>query len=372
MSGTVTELTATPAGEQVVGYGGQIMKRFMGLLAAMVLGSSVTQAQEIVEYVHLDALGSVRAVSNQANAVIERHDYLPFGEECTTGACTANPGVSGGQPRKFTGKERDTETGLDYFGARYYAGRIARFTTIDPVQVPTALVDPQQWNRYAYARDNPLRFLDPTGLYVFDPSASESDKDAFRRGLETAGRAAVSKNLTDLEQDSVGISLDAYGAEGDDNGVTVGFGQLTGGRAATTSGEGLNPNGRYGNIVVTFDLKQAQGTDLAIAIAHEGAHVGHFQFFYTALIADPGSRTGRGKVVGDRYDDITSYISEVTAYRASALTARGLGLSTLSVGGTTILNRRGADMQAIRDFLRTSPLYGLTEANQGPRRSGTQ
>lgn len=140
------------------------MKRVFGVLAAVVLGAGVASAQEVVEYVHLDALGSVRAVSNQANVVIERHDYLPFGEECTTGACTGNPGVGGGQPRKFTGKERDQETGLDYFGARYYGAKMGRFTTIDPVYTwADNLVDPQRWNRYSYSLNNPLRYLDPDG-----------------------------------------------------------------------------------------------------------------------------------------------------------------------------------------------------------------
>jgi RHS repeat-associated protein len=143
------------------------MKRAFGVLAAAVLVATPIRGQELVEYVHLDALGSVRAVSNQANQVIERHDYLPFGEECTTGPCTSNPGAGGGQPRKFTGKERDQETGLDYFGARYHGARIGRFTTVDPVYTwRENLADPQRWNRYAYARDNPLRYVDPDGRQV--------------------------------------------------------------------------------------------------------------------------------------------------------------------------------------------------------------
>ena len=92
----------------------------LGLLwvVALLLWPSRLLAQE-VEYYHLDAIGNVRAVTDQSGRVVERHDYLPFGEECITGACASNPGVTGGQPKHFTGKERDTETGLDYFGARY-------------------------------------------------------------------------------------------------------------------------------------------------------------------------------------------------------------------------------------------------------------
>jgi RHS repeat-associated protein len=123
----------------------------------------------VVEYYHLDALGTVRAVTNQAGEAVERHDYLPYGEEwCGTAPC---PAPTQGQPLRFTGKERDVETGLDYFGARYYGSKIGRFTTVDPVYTwQENLVDPQRWNRYAYARNNPLRYVDPDGRLTLPAS----------------------------------------------------------------------------------------------------------------------------------------------------------------------------------------------------------
>jgi RHS repeat-associated protein len=149
----------------VVVFGRRAMKALAAVLATLSLSAGVVDAQqEVVKYYHLDVIGNVRAVSNQANVVIERHDYLPFGEECTTGPCANNLGVGAGQPRKFTGKERDQETGLDYFGARYYGSRIARFATVDPSMTHLEnTLDPQRWNRYAYGRNNPLRFVDPDG-----------------------------------------------------------------------------------------------------------------------------------------------------------------------------------------------------------------
>jgi RHS repeat-associated protein len=135
------------------------------VLATLGLSLSATGAgAQHVQYYHLDAIGNVRVVTDPNRNVVERHDYLPFGEECTTGPCSGNTAPGAGQPKKFTGKERDKETGLDYFGARYYGSRIARFTTVDPVLTIRAnLVDPQRWNRYAYAKNNPLRFIDPDG-----------------------------------------------------------------------------------------------------------------------------------------------------------------------------------------------------------------
>jgi RHS repeat-associated protein len=68
---------------------------------------------------------------------------------------------------QFTSKERDAETGLDYFGARYYSAAQARFTTVDPkltgVPFPKHLIQPQSWNMYAYALNNPLKYVDPKG-----------------------------------------------------------------------------------------------------------------------------------------------------------------------------------------------------------------
>jgi RHS repeat-associated protein len=82
--------------------------------------------------------------------------------------------------QKFTGKERDAETGLDYFGARYYSGALGRFTSPDPLYIEARrLADPQQLNLYAYVRNNPLKLVDPTGMYIdFDCDTSDNCDEA--------------------------------------------------------------------------------------------------------------------------------------------------------------------------------------------------
>lgn len=62
---------------------------------------------------------------------------------------------------KFTGQEYDEETGLYYYGARYYDAVIGRFISADSL-IPSA-VDSRAWNRYAYAANNPVNYVDPTG-----------------------------------------------------------------------------------------------------------------------------------------------------------------------------------------------------------------
>ena len=65
---------------------------------------------------------------------------------------------------KFTGKDRDGETGLDYFGARYLGAGFGRFTSPDPENAGATAFDSQSWNMFAYGRNNPLKYTDPNGM----------------------------------------------------------------------------------------------------------------------------------------------------------------------------------------------------------------
>jgi len=64
----------------------------------------------------------------------------------------------------LTQKERDNETGLDYFTNRYYSSTQGRFTSVDPENAGAFEDEPQSWNGYAYVQNNPLGFIDPDGL----------------------------------------------------------------------------------------------------------------------------------------------------------------------------------------------------------------
>lgn len=64
---------------------------------------------------------------------------------------------------RFTGKERDAETGLDYFGLRYMSAAQGRFTSPDPNSAGASLFDPQSWNAYSYVNNRPLTHVDPDG-----------------------------------------------------------------------------------------------------------------------------------------------------------------------------------------------------------------
>jgi RHS repeat-associated protein len=128
-----------------------------------------------INWLITDHLGTPRMVIDATGALanIKRHDYLPFGEELFggSGGRSAGNGYSSGDAvrQKFTSKERDTETGLDYFGARYYAASQGRFSSTDPLHASARPHLPQTWNRYAYALNTPLRLVDPTGMVDQDP-----------------------------------------------------------------------------------------------------------------------------------------------------------------------------------------------------------
>ena len=141
--------------------------------------SDATPTTNGTQYLTADNLGTPRLITDKDGAVRGRHDYQPFGEELDRSAI---PGYANndGLRQKFTNKERDVETGFDYFEARYYASPHGRFISVDPynlalekqfasdakkaeTQFKGYLSNPQRWARYTYTLNNPLVFTDPHG-----------------------------------------------------------------------------------------------------------------------------------------------------------------------------------------------------------------
>ncbi len=97
-----------------------------------------------------------------------------------TGVYPSNPDI---ESMKFTAKERDAETGLDFFGARYFSGAQGRFTSADDPFNDQVANDPQSWNLYAYVRNNPLKNVDPNGQdCVYTGDFSHSGTVGLERG----------------------------------------------------------------------------------------------------------------------------------------------------------------------------------------------
>jgi RHS repeat-associated protein len=136
-----------------------------------VLGAWISTGSTDIRWLVTDHLGTPRMIFDQMGSLanVSRHDYLPFGEElyADTGGRTTAQGytASDNVRQKFTLKERDIESGLDYFGARYYSSTQGRFTSVDPSRVSIHLGNPQSWNRYSYTYNNPLALVDDNGKW---------------------------------------------------------------------------------------------------------------------------------------------------------------------------------------------------------------
>ena len=240
-------------------------------------------------YLSPDHLGTARLVTDENGNVIARHDYLPFGEEIAASQAgrgsqwgAGNDGIK----QKFTGKERDAESGLDYFGARYYGSALGRFTSPDPLLSSGHPRNPQSWNRYAYVGNNPKKYIDPTGLYFFTNTCGKSDQAcnaAFAQtqsnvrsayaAADAAYKAAVKSGDT-AGAAALKRTLDGLGAEGQKNagGQTVNISVNLGIDAPGTTSFA---KGSTSVINLVLNPGMSNGDQQAQAVvAHEGVHAG--------------------------------------------------------------------------------------------------
>jgi RHS repeat-associated protein len=117
-----------------------------------------------------------------------------------------------GNHYKYTGKEFDAETGLYYYGARYYSPALGRFTSPDPVMIKIdRLLDPQRLNLYAYAANNPVTYRDPDGRDLVSGSGDQKQiKSALKEiASHPGGREFLQKmdNLTQTIRLSTGTGM---------------------------------------------------------------------------------------------------------------------------------------------------------------------
>jgi RHS repeat-associated protein len=245
---------------------------------------SATYDTQGLHFAIADPLGTKRVEVGTAGCATS-YASLPYGNGLTPGTV---PGYSqcnlDATEHHFTGKERDTESGNDYFGARYYASSMGRFMSPDwsakVMPVPYAkLGDPQTLNLYAYVGNNPLSRTDPTGHYLDKCKAGDK---ACEKGVDEFEK----QRQKDLQSKKAKVrnAAAAWGDRGQDNGVNVVFKPQA--DVDKDSNMALKPGEHVGGMVTpgaTADHKpdiEAEfaegfgGSDLAQTIAHEGSHVG--------------------------------------------------------------------------------------------------
>jgi len=292
------------------------------------------QSSGAVNYYFADHLGTSRVVVSSAGAILDDSDFYPFGGERIVTS-------SSGNRYKFTGKERDTESGLDYFGFRYDSSSLGRFMSPDPLTASGRLENPQTWNRYAYVSNNPLNRIDPTGLYDFENTCAKNDKACnkefkqfkkdFKKALSNIKKAMKTFPKGSLERSRLERVLKAYGKEKQHNGLFVKSAELETGKPARVSERDvINEAGsRRTEQVLEVDSRQISGeTAFAAYMGHEGTHVMDNRNSYRSFS--------------------TPYMTEYRGYETLGWVYLGLGQSNAADGdGHHVLRERKLDTDGI-------------------------
>jgi len=135
---------------RIVGCAGALM-----LALVMTLAMAAPALAQTVTFFHNDASGTPLVATDAAGNVAWKENYRPYGDRLNNQAASANNKLW------FAGKPYDASAGLSYMGARYYDPVIGRFAGTDPESFNPDNV--HSFNRYAYANDNPYKFVDPDG-----------------------------------------------------------------------------------------------------------------------------------------------------------------------------------------------------------------
>ncbi|MBU7048206.1 MAG: hypothetical protein HXS54_17355, partial [Theionarchaea archaeon] len=180
-------------------------------LTGILAKRTTINSESTTYYFHTDHLGSTRLVTNDSRNIVSAATYHPFGEPHTE---------EGSEDYLFAGKKKD-DTGLYYFGARYYDPETGRFITRDPQM--GSFESPQTLNRYTYCANNPLKYIDPTGL-----SYQQADQEAVDEAQSEGDDDSEASDdnppiIIQLDEDTV-LTLDVYAQSGN---VLVGYGYIT-------------------------------------------------------------------------------------------------------------------------------------------------
>ena len=165
-------------GESTTFYAGSLYEVKNGVATKYIFGADRRVAKitdgEGIQYFSKDHLGSSTVVTDASGNIVEQADYRPFGEDRFYTGTASTP-----TPYKYTDQELDPSTGLYNYDARHYDPAIGRFISPDSL-IPNAF-DPQQLNPYAYCRNNPLIYVDPTGHASEgrDPTGGAGDPDSI-------------------------------------------------------------------------------------------------------------------------------------------------------------------------------------------------
>jgi RHS repeat-associated protein len=165
-------------------------KQCVALVETRTQGSDGSPSQ-LIRYELSNHLSSATIELDDKVAIISYEEYFPYGS--TSFQAVAKAIKSAAKRYRYTGKERDEETGFNYHGARYYAPWLGRWTTVDPAGISDGL------NIYFYVRDNPVNLIDSSGNEGADPKKPPSRWAVLKAAASVIGAA---------------ISYEAFGSTG--------------------------------------------------------------------------------------------------------------------------------------------------------------
>ena len=261
------------------------------------------------EYYHQDRLRSNRVTTDSSGEITGKYYHLPFGQP-----------IIDEVEYGFTGKEED-ESGLHYFGARYYDSNLGRFTRVDPVPSEPA---------YQYVANNPMNFVDPTGMIQEYTISTGDTLSAIARNYDTSVDNLVKLNsLSDPNSISVGQSLTVPG-DAFDSSATVDFlaqrgveglkkksYSLSAGHSGETVGVGYDM-GQHTMAQIEKDFKSAGISDSKIIAAAK---------MYASDYTGQAPKSGGVKITKDQAKKLSAtVVNQVNRYLENNL-AGYLGLS---------------------------------------------
>jgi RHS repeat-associated protein len=252
-----------------------------------------------LHYQLTDWLGTKHIQASATGAAEQTCISLPFGNgpDCS-GAATE---------QRFTGKERDAESGNDYFGARYYASTTGRWMSPDPINLTNArLMNPANTlNKYAYGANNPLKYVDPDGkditIYYRAPTGGVTDFGHVMLGVlnQNSGKTAF---------------IDFYPKGGTDS---LGRGPGTFNPGDMSERGTQNADGKFASLTIQTNPEQAQALIDAITKMENGQAPDYSAFLgtnCTTLIED--TLKDLGLDFGDQSP--SSYWADLFATQSSA------------------------------------------------------
>ena len=189
---------------EIDGRRGEVTKEFMYIMGKRVMEKDYESGKTI--YVFTDHLGSIRMVMDEGTReIIWASDYTAYGEYVSAGAYRDIEHYG------FTGKEHDSESGLLYYGARYYDAELGRFLQVDPMSRKYPSL-----SAYVYCADNPLAYTDPdgkqpVGYLNFDPDIAPDSQHSLIRKPNEPGQAITitKKDVVNFLENTADVMMTA-------------------------------------------------------------------------------------------------------------------------------------------------------------------